>query len=178
MLPFNKRYLGIASKRGKLFNWFHLLITFFQVMNIALFIYLGRNIVKGEDFNAYPGLYAISLLVLLAFLVVKIFLQMGSGYFFENFGTMTDLVFEKLTYFNYSSLAAFFGNLVLVYVIPDSKTVVYVVILLILLINIIGMINAIRTHQKLIVTNFLYFILYLCTLEIAPLVIIGSYLKD
>ncbi|NNC35789.1 MAG: DUF4271 domain-containing protein [Croceitalea sp.] len=178
MLPFNKRYFGISNKRGKMFNWFHLLMTFFQVINMALFLYLARNILKGEIFNAYPAIYGVSLLILMTFLIFKFILQMGNGYFFENYPTMTDVVFEKLSYFNYSSLMAFFGNLFLVYILQGSKAVVYLTILLILLINIIGWVNTIRTHQKLIVTNFLYFILYLCTLEIAPLVIIGTYLKD
>ncbi|WFO18183.1 DUF4271 domain-containing protein [Cellulophaga baltica 4] len=41
-----------------------------------------------------------------------------------------------------------------------------------------GWVTAIRNHQKLITNNFFYFILYLCALEIAPLVLLGDYFKD
>ncbi|MEM6541462.1 MAG: DUF4271 domain-containing protein, partial [Bacteroidota bacterium] len=56
--------------------------------------------------------------------------------------------------------------------------VAYTVILLILVINGIGLTNIFRNHQKLIVPNIFYFILYLCTLEIAPLVIFISFLNS
>ena len=35
-----------------------------------------------------------------------------------------------------------------------------------------------KNYQKILIPNIFYFILYLCALEIAPLVVIGSYLKD
>jgi len=48
---------------------------------------------------------------------------------------------------------------------------------LILLINAIGIAKLLKNYQKALFPYFMYFILYLCTLEIAPLVLIGSYLK-
>ncbi|MGB5275379.1 MAG: DUF4271 domain-containing protein, partial [Flavobacteriaceae bacterium] len=71
----------------------------------------------------------------------------------------------------------FMANAVLSYVFIDSKIVVYVAIFLILLINIIGWSTLLKNHQNFIAGNFFYFILYLCALEIAPLVLIGSYLN-
>jgi hypothetical protein len=61
---------------------------------------------------------------------------------------------------------------VLTYILKDSLSVVYVAIFLIVTVNVVGLITLIKNHQKLITSHFFYFILYLCALEIAPLVII------
>ncbi len=178
ILPFNNKYLTLNKKKGRLFNWFHLLATFFQLLNVSIFVLLADGLLNGRQTTSYPIVFLIIFSLLLAFLLFKIILQLGTGYFFENYDTTLDLIFEKLTFFNYGGIAAFCGNIILIYILPGSKTVVYVSILLILLINLIGLINVVRIHQKLILNNILYFILYLCALVISPLVLLGSYLND
>lgn len=178
ILPFNNKYLALNKKKGRLFNWFHVLLTLFQLLNITLFAFVAENILSETSIATYPIIFWAMLFGFLGFILVKIILQLGNGYFFENLNTMSDLIFEKLTYFNYSGIIAFLGNIILIYIAQDSKPVVYVIFGLILLVNGIGLVTILRNHQKLILGNILYFILYLCTLEISPLVIIGSYLKD
>jgi len=95
---------------------------------------------------------------ILLFFVLKVGLQLGNAFLFGSYRVISEIVFKKLSYFNYSGLVMFLANVVLSFVLPGSKTVV-------------------QNHQKFIVNNFSYFILYLCALEIAPLVIIGSFLK-
>ncbi len=178
ILPFNNKYLTLNKKKGRLFSWFHMLLTLFQLSNIAVFGFLVYNSLISQNSWSFPVTFFLILAVLVLFLISKIILQFGVGYFFENYAVVTDLIFEKLTFFNYSGLVAFCGNLILIYVLPDSKTVVYTTIGLIFLINLIGLFNVVRIHQKLILGNILYFILYLCTLEISPLVLLGSFLND
>jgi len=179
VLPFNNKYLTTSKKKGRFFNWFHLLLTLFQVLNISLFVFLANNTLLGEQQpNSYSYIFWIILVFLITYLTIKIILQLGNGYFFENLAVMNDLIFAKLTYFNYGGIIAFLGNVIVIYILKDSKLVIYATLFLILFINGIGLINVLRNHQKLIVSNILYFILYLCTLEISPMVIIGSYLKD
>jgi hypothetical protein len=70
------------------------------------------------------------------------------------------------------------ANIILTYVLNDSKIVVFGSIFLIVVVNVIGWITIIKNYQKIISSYFFYFILYLCALEIAPFVIIANYLKD
>jgi hypothetical protein len=91
---------------------------------------------------------------------------------------ITEYLFKKISYLNYSSLVMFIANILLTYVLKDSKAVVYASAFLILVINSIGWVIVLRNYQKLITNNFFYFILYLCALEITPLVLIGDYFKD
>ncbi len=165
------------NKKEKLMNWFHIFFTFFQIINFSLFIFLTSKILLQKENDSYP-MYPIILGGLVLFILIKIFLQLGNGFIFGVNKVIGELIFKKLSYLNYSSMVMFLANIVLVYIIKDSKVVVYLSIFLILLINAIGWITVLKNHQKFITGNFFYFILYLCALEIAPFIIIGSYLKD
>ena len=39
ILPFNNKYISTYTKKEKLFNWFHFLMSVFQVINTTLFIF-------------------------------------------------------------------------------------------------------------------------------------------
>jgi hypothetical protein len=78
---------------------------------------------------------------------------------------------------NYSSLVMFLVNVMLTYVFIGSKTVILLGSALILLILIIGWVTIIKTHLKFLTNYFFYFILYLCALEIAPIIIVVNALK-
>ncbi len=176
ILPFNNKYIFLYNKKDKLLNWFHIFFTIFQLVNFALFIYLIRNIIKPEN-STNPLIYFVILGFLLGFLLMKVLLQLGNGFVFNTNNNISTFIFKKLSYLNYSGMIMFVANILMTYVLKDSKTVIYVSIFLILLINAIGWITVVRNHQNLITANFFYFIMYLCALEIAPFVIIGSYLK-
>ncbi len=178
ILPFNNKYIIMYNKKDRLINWFHIFLTLFQLFNFALFVYLARRIVFQLDDSAYPFIYVLILGLLGLFLLMKVILQLFNAFIFNITSTISELIFKKLTYLNYSGIVMFLANVILTYALKDSKTVVYVSFGLIMLINLIGWVNLIRNHQFYITSNIFYFILYLCALEIAPFVIIGSYLKD
>lgn len=165
------------NKKDKLMNWFHVFMTIFMLINFALFIYLGHNVLLKVSQDTYPTLFLIILGALLLFLIVKVALQLGNGLIFGSNREVSEIIFKKLSYLNYSGIVMFIANLTLTYMLIGSAAVVYAAISLILLINAIGWFTALKNHQKFIANNFFYFILYLCALEIAPLVIIGSYLN-
>ena len=102
---------------------------------------------------------------------------MGKGFVFNTQKQINELIYTKQTYFNHSSLVLFGSNILLIYVLEHSKTLIYVTILLFILINAIGLAKLLKNYQKDFLGHLFYFILYLCTLEIAPLVLIGGYLK-
>ncbi|MBT2162694.1 DUF4271 domain-containing protein [Zobellia sp. KMM 6746] len=178
ILPFNNKYIFMYNKKEKLMNWFHIFFTIFQVINFSLFVFLARQILRGDTNDVYPFMYPIILACILGFILVKIILQMSNGFIFGSGKTISELIFKKLSYLNYSGIIMFLANVMLAYVTQGSEIVVYVAILLVLLINVIGWVTVLRNHQKFITSYFFYFILYLCALEISPFVIIGSYLKQ
>src|SRR5690554_4051430 len=178
ILPFNNKYIFMYNKKDKLFNWFNIFFTLFQLLNFSLFIYLASNILFTFGEKHDMARYGSVILGLTLFLGIKIFLQLGNGFIFNSKNTISEIVFKKLSYLNYSGIVMLLANLLLHFVFRESKTIIIISILAILLINAIGWTTTLRNHQKFIAGNFVYFILYLCALEIAPIVIIGGYLIE
>ncbi len=178
ILPFNNKYIFMYNKKEKLINWFHIFFTLFQIINFSLFVFLAANVFFATNEDVYPFVYPVILGSILGFILLKVVLQLGNGFIFGSNKAMSELIFKKLSYLNYTGLIMFLANLLLAYVTRDSQIVIFGAIFLILLINIIGWVTLLRNHQKFITNYFFYFIVYLCALEISPFIIIGSYLKN
>ncbi|SMG30923.1 DUF4271 domain-containing protein [Arenibacter troitsensis] len=178
ILPFNNKYIFLYQKKDKLFNWFSIFFSVFQLLNFSLFLYFAYitfvKIPDGQQLMTY-GIIFISLLL---FFTIKILLQLGNGFIFNINKIISEIIFKKLSYLNYSGIVMLFANLLLNYVFKESKAVIFISLLLVFLINAIGWTTTLRNHQKFIASNFVYFILYLCALEIAPIIIVGNYLID
>lgn len=179
ILPFNNKYIFLYNKKDKLINWFHIFFTAFLIINLSIFLYISWQVLisskETPDLNIY--VYPAILGAVILFLILKVFLQLANGFIFSSNKVISELVFKKLSYLNYSGIIMFLANVTLSYVMKDSKAIVFITFFLILSINTIGWITLLRNHQKYLANNFLYFILYLCALEIAPWVILGSYLN-
>lgn len=178
ILPFNNKYIFLYNKKDKLSHWFTIFFSIFQFINLALFLYLINSIFGISDQNNNPYFYVTVLGIVILYIAIKVVLLLANAFVFNISSVISEFIFKKISYLNYSSLIMFTANILLTYVINDSKTVVYASVLLIILINAMGWITVLRNHQKLITNNFFYFILYLCALEITPLVLIGDYFKD
>lgn len=176
ILPFNNKYIFMYNKKEKLVNWFQIFTTLFQVLNTALFLFYIWKIFRDPTDMSYLFVFLTILVGTLTYGSGKLFLQIGNAFIFGSVGPMSEIIFKKISYFNYGALVLFTANVFLTYVFHDSKTLIYCALALVVLINGIGWITVLKNHQKLITTYFFYFILYLCALEIAPLIIIGSYL--
>jgi hypothetical protein len=178
ILPFNNKYIFLYNKKDKLSHWFTIFLSIFQVLNFALFVYFLDSIFNFSQHTQTPFTYIIILGFLIAFFLSKLILHLCNAFIFNIQAAVIEFLFKKISYFNYSSFVMFVANILLTYIVKDSKIVIYVSLLLIITINTLGWVTAIRNHQKLITNNFFYFILYLCALEIAPLVLLGDYFKD
>jgi len=178
ILPFNNKYIFMYNKKEKLINWFNLFFGIFLVLNLSLFIYLAVPLLIETPLISNEFYFLLILGTVVLFVFVKMLLQMGNSHIFGSQRLISEIIFKKISYFNYSGIILFIGNVFLVYVLKDSKIVIYVITALILLVQVIGWIAILRNYQKFITSYFFYFILYLCALEIAPFILIGSYLKD
>ncbi|MEZ4969450.1 MAG: DUF4271 domain-containing protein [Flavobacteriaceae bacterium] len=178
ILPFNNKYIFLYQKKDKLFNWFSIFFSIFQLLNFSLFLYFAYTIFFKVPDEQQLLTYGSIFISLLLFFTVKILLQLGNGFIFNNKKIISEIIFKKLSYLNYSGLVMLFANLLLNYVVKESKTVVIISLLSVFLINAIGWTTTLRNHQNFIANNFVYFILYLCALEIAPIIIIGNHLID
>lgn len=172
ILPFNSKYVFLYNKKDKLLNWFNLFLGIFALLNFSLFIYIGIDLYRPEGMITSLLLYGIIMIFLFLFLLAKILTQLSSGAIFNSQAVITEILFKKISYFNYSGLVIFLMNLLLAFVFMGSKQIYFLGAVLAGIIFFIGWATIIKTHLKFVTSYFFYFILYLCALEIAPLIII------
>ena len=178
ILPFNNKYIFLYNKKGRLTHGFHIALSLFMFLNLSLFCVLAAPVLFDTELSPEASLLLVCGGGLLIYFLLKIGMPLLGGLILEFNKISSALIFNKMTYLNYSALVMFIANLLLGYVVRDSKAIVLASISLILLINCIGWISILKIHQKLIASHLFYFILYLCTLEFAPFLIIANLLND
>lgn len=172
-LPTNFKYIVLFGKGKDLSHPFHLLVMIASWMNTALFIYLITPVLFGKEL---PYTYLELLLFWVLFSVSKQVLQLIHGYIFEN-KRIRRFLFAKTSYFNLSSWLMLLSSIFILFTLKDNKPLIYTSILGVSLINLSGFWQVLRINQKYILSHFFYFILYLCAFEIAPFMILGSFLN-
>lgn len=168
----------LYNKKGQLCNGFHILLTLFQLINVSLFLFLvQKNLLRAPLGSTSFGFF-ILMGGLLLFQLGKLGVQRFNGFVFNTQELTSELVFYKTSYLNYSSFTMFLGNAIGVYILKESIVVVYVTVILALLLNGVGVIRLLKAYRNVVFPYLTYFILYLCALDIAPLVLLASYLKN
>ena len=172
ILPFNNKYIMLFNKKGRLVSEFHVLLSVVQCLNLSLFLYLTVSVWHWHSRAEGPLNFGLILGGILIFSIVKLGMQLLAGYIF-NLEKMTHIfLFNKGSYLNFSALILFLFNLLLAYLAPESKPIVFIAFSLVVLTNLIGWGELLNSNLKYVTTHIFYFILYLCALEIAPLVIV------
>jgi Domain of unknown function (DUF4271) len=173
----NSKYLKIYSREQKFIDWFDALLFFNLIISVSLFSFLSYNtLVTTIAFDIL--LFLKILLGVGALLLIKVLLERLIGSLFEIDALIDSYIFQKTNYKNYLGLVLLPINILLIFTLQPKPSIIYVVFGLLFVINLIGFITSFKTHQKLLINNFFYFILYLCALEIAPYIILYKLFID
>ena len=171
---FYKKYLSIyfTKEKTNVFNLFQLLLFIVQVLTISLFFYVFSNY-----FQLNLGVSNLNSFLIITIVTSCYFiLRFSIGYFLATIFDVVKMhkiiVYQKLNYFNNLILWILPFVAVLLYT-PDYQALIFKITLVIfILLLIIRYSLLLVNNKKLIFRNLLYFILYLCALEIAPLVLV------
>ncbi len=178
LLLFDNKYVAHYYRKGGWLSRFHIFLTLFQYINLALFLFLCQQHLLGAPLgNTLEG-FLVLMCGLFLFHWLKIGMQYLKGFIFNTKDLISALIFYKTSYLNYSGFIMFLGNVMVVYVLKEVKVTLYIVFVLLFLINIIGVARILKNYRNMILPFFLYFILYICLFEVVPLVLLGSYAKD
>lgn len=166
--------IGISDKYNKIYrdtsnllNWFTVSMFIIQLISFSFFIllllsYFGYS----ETSNYITYIQVITFLfvfILSKFLIEKI---IGNILNTERFVDQFNLV--KINYRSFFGLVLLPVNIILYYNHTPLQIAFYIILVVFVLYNLITYYFLIKTYQKLILGKLFYFILYLCTLEIAP----------
>jgi len=167
----NSKYLKLYVKEQKYIDGFNTLLLLNLIISAAIF----TNIILStfnNDWSFNLILFLQLLVVIGAILVLKSGIERILGRLFEIEPLIDAYLFQKTSFKNYSGMLLIPINALLLFSVTPSKPTIYFIIGFIIIINLIGFITSVRNYQKLIISNFFYFILYLCTLEIGPYLIL------
>ncbi|MCK5401846.1 MAG: DUF4271 domain-containing protein [Flavobacteriaceae bacterium] len=172
----NSKYLKVYSRDQKFIDRFDGFLFLNLIISLSLFYFIWHN--TFFDSIAFDLILFFKLFVGIGSLIlIKVLIERLIGSLFEIDTLIDSYVFQKTNYKNYIGLILLPINILLIFAIEPSKTILYVVIALMFFINLIGFVTSFKMHQKLILNNLFYFILYLCALEIAPYIILYGLYK-
>jgi len=173
----NSKYLKIYARDQKFVDGFDSFLFINLVISVSIFSFLAyTEFINPSDFDLFQFfkiLFGISALML-----IKVLLERLIGSLFEIDALIDSYLFQKTTYRNYIGLILLPVNILLIYAFSPTKIIIYIVLSIILIVNLIGFITSLRNHQKTLLNNFFYFILYLCALEIGPYLILYRLILD
>ncbi len=173
----NSKYLKIYAREQKFIDKFDGLLFSNLIISLSLFLFLSYNtLVQLISFEILIFLKII--LSLGALILIKVLIERLIGSLFEIDTIIDSYIFQKTSYKNYIGIVLLPINILLIFALQPNSSIIYVVLGLLFTINMLGLITSFKTHQKLIINNFFYFILYLCALEIAPYIILYKLFID
>ena len=167
----NSNYLRIHFKDHRFFDPFDVFLFINFCLNAVLtgiltFSYLEPNTV-------FSYIDFIKLVIILGIgLLIKVLVELAVGSLFEIRKILHSYVFQKISILNLLGVLLLPLNSLLVFSFPGQPSLLVITLAISSLIILIGLFKSIKSYQKLLINNLFYFILYLCTLEIGPYVIL------
>jgi Domain of unknown function (DUF4271) len=166
-LIISDKYIRVYKDGSNLLSWFTIFLFLVQLISISLFIqylfyyFLGY---KKTDWITFIQIISFLIFFILSkFLIEKIIAELFKiNEFTDQFNLL------KLSYRTYLSIILLPVLLIMYYNKDALPIFIYITIVLFIGSNVLVYLNAIKIFQKLIFAHLFYFILYLCTLEIAP----------
>jgi hypothetical protein len=171
-LPVTNKYFFVFGKNDPLYHLFNILLFIPQAICVSLLLYKAIVWKYPMALNKEPFLFIKLMASFVVFVILKIALEKVIGITFNMQHIVGQYVYQKLSYRNLMSVLFLITLFILVYITPINKEIIIVFCLLIGCLNAVALFYSYKTNGKLILSNFFYFILYLCALEISPYIIL------
>jgi hypothetical protein len=167
----NSSYLRIYFKDHKFLDPFDILLSLNFCINGTLTgILTYTHFAQKIELDALLFIKLVGLLG--AWIFLKIILEIGIGYLFDIPKLFHSHVFQQVSYLNFLGIFLLPLNSLLIFVAPNHHLLLVSILVISGVILFSGFMKSIKTYQKLLINNFFYFILYLCTLEIGPYIVL------
>jgi hypothetical protein len=140
---------------------------FLQLISFSFFILLALQQFEAKENNSFI-LYIQVFTFLCVFILSKLLIDkiIATAFKIEEFAEQFNLL--KVNYRTYLSMLLLPINIILFYNPISSNSFFWSLIVLLFSLNVVTYIVALKLYQNLLLRKIFYFILYLCTLEIAP----------
>lgn len=168
MLLVTNKYLLIRGRDPKIFHPFNILLFIVNIISVSLFIFIFYKTYNPSPIER-PGIFLIRILTGYAALVLlKFSLEKIISNVLDMDQKMDYFLFSKLSYRNFMAMILLPVSIFFIYAWQPTLLALYITTGLILLMNFIVVLGILKKNQQYILSNWFYFILYLCALEIGP----------
>lgn len=169
-LLFNSRYSSYYVKEQRFLDVFEGLLFLNFSLNLSLLLYLflsysSLEIITQSDVFIYALLIGI-------FIILKVLLERLLSSVLDIEPLIDRYLFQKISIRNFTGLLLIPINAFLIYTIKPNQPLLLIVLTLLLSIIIYSSFLFLKNNLNTFKKSFFYFILYLCTLEIAPYVVL------
>ena len=167
----NSNYLRIYLKDHSFFDRFDVLLFInFCLNSVAFGFIVQRAQTRNIEMSSTAVFICIGLLALV--ICLKIGFELLIGYAFDLYKEMNILTFQQISSLNFIGILLLPVNLILVFQFNFEKSAVILCAISMLLVLGFGMAKTVQSNLSLVLSNFLYFILYICTLEIGSIIVL------
>ena len=173
-LFFNKRYFLSYGKEGKLiFNGFNAFLFLIQMLIMSLFTFLLIQFYFVEMVDDH-GLFLFLKIVfgILSFFLIRYLIGFLLALLFETNKSHKEIVFSKISYL-FAITIIILPLLLLAYYVKNYNLVLFqLVSLLFGALLIVRYMFVLKNNKRVALSRLFYFMLYLCALEIAPILLV------
>lgn len=166
-LAVSDKYTKIYKDSSNMLSGFTISMFLVQLISFSFFLLLildHLKIIKKTNGIAFIQVFTfLSVFILSKYLIEKI---IATAFKIEEFGEQFNLL--KVSYRTYLGFILLPIDVILYYNTYDYSWIYIILVTLLLAINGITYFITLKIHQNLVLGKIFYFILYLCTLEIAP----------
>lgn len=168
LLPINDKYFTLEGRQKGLSHPFNIAMLVVQIIAFGLLL---SSLKFRTDTTHGPlnfTLFSKSLIIASTYLILRYLLDWGIGYIFNCQKLLSAYRYERLSFHHLISvlLLLLFATTYFARLPFEITTPIFLWLVLFALTTTI--IYSIRRNSSTLITNFLYFILYICALEIAP----------
>ena len=168
----NNSFIKFNSNENNYLSSFNSLLNTNFIISSSLFIstLCFYNTFGNIGFEMF--LYLKTLLYFILFIYSKYLLEFVIGWSFKIDKFVTTFNKQRNSFNKFIGIIIILLNSLTVYTFPNSLAFLKISIIIIVILYIIGLYKTVRLNDNLVLPNMFYFILYLCTLEIVPILFI------
>ena len=168
----SNKFMLFKGKENKAFHPFNILLFLVNALSVSLLIFFIYKYFFSEQISSPIIIYIRIITAYISFVLLKFGTEKIVANIFDLDDRLDHYLFQKLSHRNFISLFLLGICLILTYSVDPTSLVFYGIICFVLLANAISLFVIYKQNQNHIASNWFYFILYLCALEIAPYIIL------
>ena len=170
LIYLNNSFLKFSSNDNSFLSSFNSLLNVNYIISLSVYIsiLISYNL-HGFNNNFEISIFFTTLLYIVAFIYTKYLIEILIGWAFNIRKFVVSFNLQKNSFNKLIGIIMILLNSLAIYSFPNSITFTKISIFLVISLYLIGLYKVIRLNDNLILSNMFYFILYLCTLEIVPI---------